>query len=366
MAPVRVLIVEPFPGRRWRSITRYADGLAFSLRSADTEAVRAPAPWFPPSPLRPGTWAWAREQAVAEAREGRFDVVHLVDQALGHHVGRFAAYAPVCVTVHDLLALQFPGYFEGPLAPVKRAFLKRPLRAVPRAQVTVVPSEATRAGVMNRLGVRSGQLRVIPNPLDPRFAPMRRAAAEARLAEAGIRLPAAPRVLSVGHDGLYKNLPALLEAMQQPEVRHACLVRAGAKLNPRRFPQVRRLAAQGRVVEVGPVDDPLLVALYAACDVLAQPSLAEGFGYPVLEAMQMRLPVVASDGGALPEVAGGAAVIVPLDEPDFAAALAGALAGVLEDAALAERLREAGAVRAAEFSVEAVGRRLLQAYRSMA
>jgi hypothetical protein len=143
---VRVLIVEPFPGQRWRSITRYADGLALSLRSADLEAVRACAPWFPPSPLRPGTWAWARDQAVAEAREGRFDIVHLADVPLAHHVRRFRPGGAVAVTVHDVLATSMPGYFHGVTGFAQQQFLRRPLAGLRGANLVVAPSNFNAAG----------------------------------------------------------------------------------------------------------------------------------------------------------------------------------------------------------------------------
>jgi glycosyltransferase involved in cell wall biosynthesis len=123
---------------------------------------------------------------------------------------------------------------------------------------------------------------------------------------------------------------------------------------------VSRLGLAETVRFLGAVADGDLPALYAGADVFVFPSLWEGFGLPVLEAMAAGAPVVASRRGALPEVAGDAALLV---EPE-AAALADALGRVLGDARLRERLREAGLARARGFSWERAAAETLAVYRA--
>ncbi len=118
-----------------------------------------------------------------------------------------------------------------------------------------------------------------------------------------------------------------------------------------------------RIAELGHISDEELASVYAASDVLAQPSLAEGFGLPVIEAMAAGLPVVASDGGALPEVTAGAAITVPLDSTDFPKALAD---GILLAAASQTRLRQLGLKRSADFMASRIVPQLLEAYETAA
>lgn len=362
--PPAVLVIEPYPGARWRSITRYADGLELALGQVGARVNRAYALWHPPHPLARLYPRWTRQPAVRATLHGNFDVVHLADHALAHHVERFAGRAVVVVTVHDVMATTFPGYFRGPLAPLKRHLLQRPLGTLPRADLVLAPSQFCAAAACQRHGIDPARLHVVPNVAEPRFVPLPRLEAERELRGRGVHLPDRPRILSVGHSGTYKNLEALFEALAHSSLSRAVLVRAGIRASPRYHPTARRLEAEGRLLQLGPVDDERLRLLYAACDVLAQPSLGEGFGYPVVEAMRMRLPVVCSDGGALPEVAGNAAIVVPLEGPGFPGRLAAALAGVLGDAVLAGQLREAGLDRVAAFEPAVVGRQLLEAYRT--
>jgi glycosyltransferase involved in cell wall biosynthesis len=153
-------------------------------------------------------------------------------------------------------------------------------------------------------------------------------------------------------------------------LRGARLVRVGNPLDLELPALVRRLGLEGRIEDLGPISDERLIALMHSATVLAQPSRDEGFGMPVAEAMACGLPVVASDGGALPEVVAAGGRIVPFrkkdsgppdldDAKDFAAALA----EVLEDATLQRSMCEAGLREAERFRAGPVREQLLAAYK---
>ena len=356
----RVLLVQPQSGARWRSITAYAESLRALLEDAGPEVATAEAPWFnPPSVIEGLRSRWTAQPNVQRAAEGAFDLVHLTDHALAHHVGRFARNAAVVVTCHDLMPFTTPGYYApGPEGPLKRLFLRRSIAALKQADITVAVSEFTSGEAERFAQVPRERILVVPNVVRAGFVPMERSTAEARLAEAGVRLGQRKRVLSVGNDRAYKNLPALLEAMAQPELAACELVRVGPLTKEDRA-RIERLGLSRRLFVVDGLDDSLLGALYVACDVLAQPSLAEGFGIPVIEAMACGLPVVVSDGGALPEVAGQAAAVVQLAGEDFTGRLAAALRTALD---IPDDWVAAGQTRARGYSAEAVTPRLLAAY----
>jgi glycosyltransferase involved in cell wall biosynthesis len=126
------------------------------------------------------------------------------------------------------------------------------------------------------------------------------------------------------------------------------------------------VAASGlgrRVVRLGYLEDGERRSLLAGATALAYPSLYEGFGFPPLEAMAAGVPVVATAAGAVPEVVGEAAELVP---PGDVAALAGALARVIDDDALRVRLVAEGLVRAASFTWAASASAMVEVYREAA
>lgn len=359
----RVLVVGPLQGPRWRSITGVSDTLADELARAGTQVARASAPWWNPTSLLDGLRArWWRQPGIQGARDGEFDVIHLTDHALGHHAGGFAGKARVVVTCHDVMPFTLPGYHRSARERVvKQAFLRHSLAGFRRADRVIAVSEFTAREATRLLDLPPHLVTVVPNMVRRVFRPMERAVAEAALATAGLVLPSGPRVLSVGHAGPYKNLEFLLRVMAQPGLRQVTLIRVG-RLTERQRALATDLGVAERIVYAGGVSDEALTALYGAVDVLAQPSRAEGFGLPVIEAMACRLPVVVSDCGALPEVVGDAGIVVPLGGEAAVERFAEAVEGLMSNARLRDQFRGLGLVRAATFHPDRVVPRLVEVY----
>ncbi|HEX2026110.1 MAG TPA: glycosyltransferase family 1 protein [Actinomycetota bacterium] len=260
------------------------------------------------------------------------------------------------ITIHDMAFRRFPE--TAPLA--TRRWLVRLDRAIRQAAEIVVPSEATRRDVSELTEADGDRITVIPHGIDHDvFRPASPEAVERVRRRHGID---GPYLLFVGGLEPRKNLPALLRAYASmpPDLRPG-LVLAGASVpwNPEGrtelSAELSRLRADVRagVILTGYVSDPDRAPLYTGAEAMVFPSLYEGFGFPVLEAMACGTPVVTSNVSSLPEVAGDDAVLVDPTDPD---AIADGLRRVLEDGTLAERLRRAGPGHAARFRWEGSAR----------
>jgi glycosyltransferase involved in cell wall biosynthesis len=277
---------------------------------------------------------------------------HLWEQAvLPGRVGYGALFSPCntgplavrrqVVTIHDLAALERPEGFAPSYARWYRWLLPRLAR---RAAAVVTVSEHSRGRLAEVCGLDAATIRVVPNAADARFAPQPPEAVARLRARRG--LPA-DYVLVVGSLEPRKNLGRLLAAWERlaPRYPGLALVVAGAG-DGTVFRGVGRRGAPA-VRWLGHVGDDELPALYSGARCFVYPSLYEGFGLPVLEAMACGAPVVCADATSLPEVAGDAALLVDAREPE---AIDAGLARVLDDAELAASLRARGVARAAGFS----------------
>jgi glycosyltransferase involved in cell wall biosynthesis len=267
-----------------------------------------------------------------------YALYHVTSQMMGQsvrHVG------PAVVTVHDLVALRYPGNHPW-LSTQIRA---RHISALQRAAAIIFPSEFSRQDFLTRFPYPAQHAFVIPWGTGDPFRPANRSNARAAL---GVS-PNRPLLLHVGSEEPRKNVETLLRALplvaaRVPEV---LLIRVGARSH-RASRLIRRLKLERHVHYEHDVSDEGLALWYAAADALVFPSLLEGFGLPLLEALRCGCPVVAANTSSIPEVTGDAAVLV--DDPLDPAELAAAIARVLEDTELREQLRQRGLSRAAGFS----------------
>lgn len=228
------------------------------------------------------------------------------------------------------------------------------------ADRVVAISETVREDLVATLGLDAAKIEV--TPLGVRQDLVAEPMGEPQLRAALGLAPAAPILLCVAQMAAHKNLGALVGALARLADRRAVLVVPG-----RHTPYVEALRAEAaaagvaeRLVLPGFVDEATLEGLYAAASAFVLPSLWEGFGLPVLEAMRRGVPVACSNASALPEVAGGAAVLFdPRSVPDIAAAVE----RILGDERLRRELVDRGRRRAGELTWEETARATLRAYR---
>jgi glycosyltransferase involved in cell wall biosynthesis len=174
----------------------------------------------------------------------------------------------------------------------------------------------------------------------------------------------APFVVHVGAIQTRKNIERLIAAFEQLPP-PTLLVLAGAEGYGSEgiLRRIEASAAHKRIRRFGYVDAGMLAKLYRTASVLAFPSMEEGFGLPVLEAMSAGLPVVTSNRSALPEVAGDAALLVDPEDPQV---IAGAIGRVLEDSGVRRQLIDAGLARVRQFSWNKAATQTLKVYDKLA
>jgi glycosyltransferase involved in cell wall biosynthesis len=342
---------------------RNADGLDGLDLTGMSYSVR----WLRPRPghalaERVLDWVWSANRP----RRGELDV--LLQPDASYRVRR----VPVVAVAYDLIELVFADHYHPALLDVmargpkkalgslaRRWLYRRSLRNLCRAARVVAISQSTRDDLIRHLScIDPSRVSVTPLAADASYRP---APDPELLLRLGVR---GRYVLYVGGGDFRKNVVALIDAFERLKVRDGelQLVLVGRTFD--RQDDAVEHAEMWRRIDASPFVADIVVAgylpphevrgLYSAADVLAYPSLYEGFGIPPLEAMACGCPVIAYDNSAIPEVVGPAAVLLP-NGGDLGAALAALLA---DDARRAE-LSALGRQRASRFSWERTARETL-------
>ncbi len=268
---------------------------------------------------------------------------------------------PSVATVYDIIALTHPELCARSNALYYRAVLPQ---TIARAHAVIVPSEAVKQAILDHLHAPEAKLRVAPLGVGEEFlAPVPPDAVETVRRRYGL---GSPYLVCVGNLEPKKNLAATLRgfalARSDGALPHQLVLAGGKAWRSDDVKQAIREAGGNVVAQTGYVAPEDLPALYAGAEALLFWSLVEGFGLPALEAMACGTPVICSDRGALPEVVGDAAIVVPVGEPRD---LAEAIVGLVSDPQRRNELIEKGRHRATRFTWRAHAEAVLHVYREV-
>jgi len=285
-----------------------------------------------------------RTRAVLGDRRGDFDIVH-DNQCLGYGMlGMVKDGWPLLTTLHHPITVDRQLALDHTTNPWQRfttrrwfGFLRMQVRVARRLPAVVTVSENSRADISTELGVAPERVTVVPVGVDHQvFKPPHD------------RTPVPGRLMvTSSSDVPLKGLVPLLEAVAKlaTERRIELVVVGHPRPGGRVAKAIDRLGLDGIVRCVTGISDEELAALYGEAEVAVVPSLYEGFSLPAIEAMACGVPVVATTGGALPEVVGRDGETGLLVAPNDPGALAGAIGRLLDDPALGRRLGDAGRQR---------------------
>ena len=343
-------------------IGRYTKELIAGLRQADAKLTllhagegeaEAGVVHMPRAELLPGLLTFGQAEIARAARQRQLDIVHDPTGAMP----LFLTGGKRVATIHDVIPYIYPKTSSVLDWLIYRLWL--PL-AVCRLDAIVTDSEQSKRDIVRYLRVSPQKVTVVPCAAAPRYQVLDTAVTFPILAKHNIQ---SPYILYVGSIEARKNLPRLLEAFA--EILNWSskwkLVIVGArkwKSSPV-YDTMQQLGLAEHVQFTGYVDEEDLPALYNGADLFVFPSLYEGFGLPVLEAMACGTPVVTSNRSSLPEVAGKAAVFV---NPEDASSIAYGIKAALENPGMRSKLSLDGLVQAQQFSWERTVRETMAVY----
>jgi glycosyltransferase involved in cell wall biosynthesis len=331
---------------RFRIYVRKADREVLTAMPDHFEIVTEDSPGYSLSELTRFAWRLWRD---------RLDLFHAT-----HYVLPPLWKSRAVVTIHDIIHVLYPQFL-----PSRRAHLYARLmirRSLDRADRIITVSYNSKRDLTDYFRVPARRIEVIYNGVSPLFRPD--VSSEERKQVALKYRLSSPYLLFLGGEKPHKNVQNVLRAFAQArrkrDLPHALVLAGPMPKNRARLDAlISALDIQASVFETGVVEEQDLPGLYAGADAFLYPTLYEGFGLPVVEAMACGTPVLTSSTSALQEIAGGYAYLV---DPMDVDAITGGIVVLTTDSKVREDFRELGRKRALDFNWDKAAEKTLEVY----
>ncbi len=347
------------------SMDVHADGLVKGLKTVrpDWEIIEiAPKPWWKgqSSSWKAGSGLkkyyeryWHHPRAASKQN---VDLFHIIDHSNAH-----LAYwlkktgKPVVITCHDLVQLVYPEILrdQSRFPALSMAMWKYSANGLKQADRIVSVSTNTAQDISHLLNIKPTKISVIPNAVDPAFPKLQNKFTQT------VHSPI--RLLNVGSTHHRKNILTILQVLKRltAQGQTAVLWRVGAGFTGEQEKFIRDQQLANSIVDLGTPDQQKLIEIYSTADFLIAPSLYEGFGLTILEAMACGLPVITSNVSSLPEVVDNAAI---MKDPTDADGIAASVIALSKDKEKRDYYIQAGLARVKQFSREKTAEDTAQLY----
>jgi glycosyltransferase involved in cell wall biosynthesis len=298
-----------------------------------------------------------------EVQQQASDIFHIIDHSDAHIVRWLRKIGkPVIVTCHDLINLLYPENLQGSvrLPLVSDRLGRYSIEGMEHADAIVAVSSETAKNIRKILNVETDRIRIVPNAVNSLFHPLPKHESQAFRQQLNVSQNTFC-LLNVGGNHPRKNLIAILKALHLIKQRGLSVqlwkVSDDFTTEDKQFIKANDL--ENSIQYLGCLDRPTLVKAYNAADVLVAPSLHEGFGITLLEAMACGTPVITSNTSAMPEVVGDAGILV---DPHSSQAIVDAVYRLSEDSIYYQELRQKGLTRVESFTWVKSAERMIEVY----
>lgn len=311
---------------------------------------------------------WRHPRAINRLSADIFHIMDQTDAHVAYAIKRRQPEAPTVVTCHDLVQFVYPEILrdQSRLPALSMAAWKYSVRGMKKADRVVAVSHSTAKDVSQFLNISPENISVVFNGVNSFFYPLSQESAQSLQLRAALKCASDTIcLLNVGSTHQRKNILAILQCLKQLRDRHLSvrLWRVGDDFTPAQKRYIESHQLSPLICELGKPNQSELRRYYNAADVLLAPSLYEGFGLTILEAMACGLPVIAADVSSLPEVAGEAAILV---DPENVDAIAEAVVFLSRDSTYRSTLIQRGLDNARSFTWKRAAEQLVSLYESLA